>query len=107
MPRRPTSPCDGAAPEGRDGDSALSQRGTAEGRALARQDGTHGSVTVTGIDALLYLPDPDPARLRAALTIEALSPGWQQSFQEMSHRLDQPPAPAPAAPGWKGFKQLP
>ncbi|MER5906076.1 hypothetical protein ABT150_39340 [Streptomyces mirabilis] len=24
----------------------------------------------------------------------------------MSHRLDQPPAPAPAAPGWKGFKQL-
>jgi ferredoxin-NADP reductase len=40
------------------------------------------------------------------LAIEALSPGWQQSFQEMSHRLDQPPAPAPAAPGWRGFKRL-
>ncbi|MFD8222461.1 3-alpha domain-containing protein, partial [Streptomyces sp. NPDC059697] len=55
---------------------------------------------------MLYLPDPDPAKLRAALAIEALSPGWQQSFQEMSHRLDQPPGPAPAEPGWRGFRQL-
>ncbi|MFF4732715.1 3-alpha domain-containing protein [Streptomyces mirabilis] len=34
-----------------------------------------GSLTVADTDALLYLPDPDPAKLRAALTIEALSPG--------------------------------
>ncbi|MFF2123996.1 MOSC domain-containing protein [Streptomyces olivochromogenes] len=76
------------------------------GDRITRTRTGRGSLTVADIDALLYLPDPDPARLRAALTIEALSPGWQQSFQEMSHRLDQPPAPAPAAPGWKGFKQL-
>ncbi|MGW1503302.1 MOSC domain-containing protein [Streptomyces mirabilis] len=83
----------------------------AEGRVRAgdritRTRTGRASLTVADTDALLYLPDPDPATLRAALTIEALSPGWQQSFQEMSHRLDQPPAPAPAAPGWKGFKQL-
>ncbi|MEV4453614.1 MOSC and FAD-binding oxidoreductase domain-containing protein [Streptomyces mirabilis] len=83
----------------------------AEGRVRAGDPITRtrtgrGSLTVADTDALLYLPDPDPAKLRAALTIEALSPGWQQSFQEMSHRLDQPPAPAPAAPGWRGFRQL-
>ncbi|MFH9963347.1 MOSC domain-containing protein [Streptomyces mirabilis] len=83
----------------------------AEGRVRAGDPITRtrtgrGSLSVADTDALLYLPDPDPARLRTALAIEALSPGWQQSFQEMSHRLDQPPAPAPAAPGWRGFKQL-
>ncbi|MET7353127.1 hypothetical protein [Streptomyces mirabilis] len=36
--------------------------------------------------------------MRTALTVEALSPGWQQSFREMSHRLDQPPAPHPPRP---------
>ncbi|MFF2518139.1 MOSC domain-containing protein [Streptomyces sp. NPDC058086] len=83
----------------------------AEGRVRAgdritRTRTGRGSLTVADTDALLYLPDPDPAKLRAALAIEALSPGWQQSFQEMSHRLDQPPGPAPAAPGWRGFRQL-
>ncbi|MFB6978299.1 MOSC domain-containing protein [Streptomyces scopuliridis] len=65
-----------------------------------------GSLSVADTDALLYLPGTDPAKLRAALNIEALSPGWQQSFRDMSRRLDQPPGPAPAAPGWKGFRQL-
>ncbi|MGW4144653.1 MOSC domain-containing protein [Streptomyces mirabilis] len=76
------------------------------GDPITRTRTGRGSLSVADTDALLYLPDPDPARLRTALTIEALSPGWQQSFQEMSHRLDQPPAPAPAAPGWRGFKRL-
>jgi ferredoxin-NADP reductase/MOSC domain-containing protein YiiM len=83
----------------------------AEGRVRAgdritRTRTGRGSLTVADTDALLYLPDPDPAQLRAALTIEALSPGWQQSFQEMSHRLDRPPGPAPVEPGWSGFRQL-
>ncbi|MCX4462102.1 MOSC and FAD-binding oxidoreductase domain-containing protein [Streptomyces sp. NBC_01728] len=76
------------------------------GDRITRTRTGRGSLTVADTDALLYLPDPDPARLRAALAIEALSPGWQQSFQEMSGRLDQPPGPAPAAPGWTGFRQL-
>ncbi|SOE33356.1 MOSC and FAD-binding oxidoreductase domain-containing protein [Streptomyces sp. OK228] len=76
------------------------------GDPITRTRTGRGSLSVADTDALLYLPDPDPARLRTALTIEALSPGWQQSFQEMSHRLDQPPAPAPTAPGWRGFKRL-
>ncbi|MFB7446607.1 MOSC domain-containing protein [Streptomyces mirabilis] len=76
------------------------------GDPITRTRTGRGSLSVADTDALLYLPDPDQARLRTALTIEALSPGWQQSFQEMSHRLDQPPAPAPAAPGWRGFKRL-
>ncbi|MER7690233.1 MOSC and FAD-binding oxidoreductase domain-containing protein [Streptomyces sp. NPDC097610] len=81
----------------------------AEGRVRAGDPITRtrtgrGALTVADTDALLYLRDPDPAKLRAALTIEALSPGWQQSFHEMSDGLDQPPAPA--APGWRGFKRL-
>lgn len=76
------------------------------GDRITRTRTGRGSLTVADTDALLYLPDPDPARLRAALAIEALSPGWQQSFQEMSGRLDQPPGPAPAAPGWTGSRQL-
>ncbi|WP_405887236.1 MOSC and FAD-binding oxidoreductase domain-containing protein [Streptomyces sp. NBC_01136] len=76
------------------------------GDQITRTRTGKGSLTVADTDALLYLPDPDPAKLRAALSIEALSPGWQQSFQDMSRRLDQPPGPAPTAPGWSGFKQL-
>ncbi|MFD7087958.1 MOSC domain-containing protein [Streptomyces sp. NPDC059896] len=76
------------------------------GDPITRTRTGEGALTVADTDALLYLPGADPAKLRAALDIEALSPGWQQSFREMSRRLDQPPGPAPAAPGWKGFKRL-
>src|SRR5690349_5210953 len=40
--------------------------------------GPHG-MSVADVDALLYLPDRDVDRLRKALDIPALSPGWQQS----------------------------
>ncbi|MGW6600238.1 MOSC domain-containing protein [Streptomyces sp. NPDC055036] len=76
------------------------------GDRITRTRTGKGSLTVADIDALLYLPGADPAKLRAALSIDALSPGWRQSFEDMSRRLDQPPGPAPAAPGWKGFKRL-
>src|SRR6201986_925834 len=36
-----------------------------------------GRLSVADTDALLYLPGHDPARLRTALAIPALSPGWQ------------------------------
>ncbi len=58
------------------------------------------ALTVAGIDALLYLPGRDPDLLRAAVDVPALSPGWQQSFRELLA------PPAPAAPGWDGFRPL-
>ena len=41
------------------------------------------ALSVADVDALLYLPDRDIERLRAAVDIPALSPGWQQSFREL------------------------
>ena len=40
-------------------------------------------LSVADTDALLYLPGRDLAKLRAALQIPALSPGWQGSFREL------------------------
>ncbi|WP_316761977.1 MOSC and FAD-binding oxidoreductase domain-containing protein [Streptomyces herbicida] len=82
---------------------------------LTRRDPEELSVADT--DALLYLPGCDPAKLRKALNIPALSPGWQQSFRELA--AAQPPTQEPGwpaeragaqqagqAPGWPGFKPL-
>jgi ferredoxin-NADP reductase/MOSC domain-containing protein YiiM len=61
-------------------------------------------MTVAEIDALLYLPNRDPQRLKDALDLPALSPGWQQSFREL---LDGGAAPPVGAePGWRGFRPL-
>jgi ferredoxin-NADP reductase/MOSC domain-containing protein YiiM/ferredoxin len=68
------------------------------------------AVTVADTDALLYLPHKDPAKLRLALEIPALSPGWQQSFRELMQAADAPgPSNAPsvpAGPAWPGFRPL-
>ena len=59
------------------------------------------ALSVADTDALLYLPGPDAGKLRAALRIGALSPGWQGSFRDMLA------APAPeAGPAWPGFREL-
>ncbi|MFF3462493.1 MOSC domain-containing protein [Streptomyces sp. NPDC002619] len=58
-------------------------------------------LSVADIDALLYLPDRDPATLRKALNIPALSPGWQQSFRELA-AAEQPARQT----GWPGFRTL-
>ncbi|MFJ9862887.1 MOSC domain-containing protein [Streptomyces sp. NPDC101165] len=58
-------------------------------------------LSVADTDALLYLPDRDPAKLRRALNIPALSPGWQQSFRELA-ATQQPEQ----EPGWPGFKTM-
>jgi ferredoxin-NADP reductase/MOSC domain-containing protein YiiM len=57
-------------------------------------------MTVADIDALLYLPGHDEERLRKAVDIPALSPGWQGSFRDML----SPVAPDPV--GWPGFRPL-
>jgi ferredoxin-NADP reductase/MOSC domain-containing protein YiiM len=70
------------------------------------QGGPH-ELTVAHTDALLYLPGRDPAKLRLATQIPALSPGWQESFRELLQ-----PASAAAgaskhsAPAWAGFRRL-
>ncbi|QFZ78315.1 MOSC domain-containing protein [Streptomyces fagopyri] len=58
-------------------------------------------LSVADTDALLYLPDRDPAQLRKALSIPALSPGWQQSFRELAQG-----GPTKREPGWPGFTRL-
>jgi ferredoxin-NADP reductase/MOSC domain-containing protein YiiM len=67
-------------------------------------------LTVADIDALLYLPDRNIDRLRAAIDIPALSPGWQQSFQELLDTAERGGASQPvtggAELGWPGFRKL-
>jgi ferredoxin-NADP reductase/MOSC domain-containing protein YiiM len=62
-----------------------------------------GALSVADVDALLYLPGRDPARLRAAVRIPALSPGWQQSFRDL---LDDAGPARAGAPAWAGFRPL-
>ena len=63
-----------------------------------------GALSVAETDALLYLPGKDPARLRLAAQIPALSPGWQQSFRELLQAAGEvSPRPGPA---WAGFRPL-
>jgi ferredoxin-NADP reductase/MOSC domain-containing protein YiiM len=60
------------------------------------------SVSVAAVDALLYLPDPDPLTLRRAVRVPALSPGWQGSLRDML----APPQPDLGAESWTGFRAL-
>jgi ferredoxin-NADP reductase/MOSC domain-containing protein YiiM len=74
------------------------------------------ALTVADTDALLYLPGRDPATLRRATQIPALSPGWQESFRDLLEAADgegTAAAPAPGAgpapypwPAWAGFRPL-
>jgi ferredoxin-NADP reductase/MOSC domain-containing protein YiiM len=69
-----------------------------------------GALSVAEIDDLLYLPGRDPAKLRVAVQIPALSPGWQQSFHDLLATKQQTGATGdPAAlaePAWPGFRLL-
>jgi MOSC domain-containing protein YiiM len=78
-----------------------------------------GALSVSDTDALLYLPGHDPALLRRALDIPALSPGWQGSFRDLLAEATpsagsgaRPPAASAvehevdSAPAWPGFRPL-
>jgi ferredoxin-NADP reductase/MOSC domain-containing protein YiiM/ferredoxin len=70
-----------------------------------------GMLSVADTDALLYLPHRDRAKLRVALQIPALSPGWQGSFRDLlAGPADGGAASAagiePAAPAWPAFRKL-
>jgi ferredoxin-NADP reductase len=62
------------------------------------------ALTVADTDALLYLPQPDPAKLRRAVQIPALSPGWQQSFHDLL--AGQAGGTTTPEPAWRGFRPL-
>jgi ferredoxin-NADP reductase len=62
-------------------------------------------LSIADVDALLYLPDRDMDRLRHAVDLPALSPGWQQSFRDMLGAQDVSAMPAPM-PAWAGFRPL-
>ena len=73
-----------------------------------------GALSVADTDALLYLPGKDPATLRRALGIPALSPGWQGSFRDLlaaaggasTAKAASTGTAAGAKPAWPGFRAL-
>ncbi len=68
-------------------------------------------MSVSEINALLYLPPHPHESLERALKIPALSPGWQRAFKAM---LDQTTTagnaglgpPASPTPAWRGFRSF-
>ena len=68
------------------------------------------ALTVAEVDGLLYLPDPDIDRVRAASDVPTLSPGWRQSFAETlaAHESGTTPpgVEVGSQPGWQGFRPL-
>jgi ferredoxin-NADP reductase/MOSC domain-containing protein YiiM/ferredoxin len=59
-----------------------------------------GALSVADTDALLYLPGRDRAKLKIALEIPALSPGWQGSFRDLLSAAGE------TGPAWPGFRKL-
>jgi ferredoxin-NADP reductase/MOSC domain-containing protein YiiM len=72
------------------------------------RSGPH-ELTVADTDALLYLPGRDEVKLRTAVQIPALSPGWRDSFRDLlagGDGGDKTQAAPEAAPAWPGFREL-
>ncbi len=64
-------------------------------------------LTIAEVDALLYLPSRNTERLRKAVDVPALSPGWQQSFRDMlAEPAGAAPPPIGVEPRWGGFRPL-
>ncbi|GLW11676.1 sulfurase [Microtetraspora sp. NBRC 13810] len=82
----------------------LTEGRVAAGDDIVRTRTGPEALSVADIDALLYLPGHDPDKLRKALAIPALSPGWRQSFREMADAAGRTAAPSPE--GWPGFRPV-
>ncbi len=71
-------------------------------------------ISVSEVDALLYLPGASSEQLQRALRIPALSNGWQSSFQAMLQQESGSKTAAgnpglafeEQAPAWPGFRQM-
>lgn len=72
------------------------------GDEIVRTRRDRHQLTVADVDALLYLPNRNFELLRKAVDVPALSPGWQQSFNEM---LTATPIGG-VRPAWTGFRAL-
>lgn len=80
------------------------------GDAIVRTRRGRHELAVADIDALLYLPPRDIDLLRKAVDVPELSPGWQQSFNDLL-AADQSSTGAAephigVEPGWSGFRRL-
>ena len=62
-------------------------------------------MTVTAVNALLYLPGPAKGDIERALRIPALSPGWKGSFQALLRQMAQP-GPHTGNPGLASPEQM-
>jgi MOSC domain-containing protein YiiM/ferredoxin-NADP reductase len=71
------------------------------GDEIVRTHAGRHQLSVAEVDALLYLPGKDPEKLRKAVDVPALSPGWRGSFRD----LLTPEKPAEPV-GWAGFRPL-
>jgi ferredoxin-NADP reductase/ferredoxin len=84
------------------------------GDAIVKTRTGPGALSVADTDALLYLPGRDREKLRTALSIPALSPGWQGSFRDLLAAPDgdgaalSPDAGSAPQPGpdWPAFRKL-
>jgi ferredoxin-NADP reductase/MOSC domain-containing protein YiiM/ferredoxin len=70
------------------------------GDEIVRTAAGRHEMNVADIDALLYLPNRDVVRLRKAVDIPALSPGWRASFRDLLTPKE------PVVDGWPGFRPL-
>ena len=62
-------------------------------------------MTVTAINALLYLPRPAKEDIKRALRIQALSPGWKGSFEALLGQTEQS-GPHSGNPGLASPEQM-
>jgi ferredoxin-NADP reductase/MOSC domain-containing protein YiiM len=62
-------------------------------------------MTVTAVNALLYLPGPAKGDIERALHIPALSPGWKGSFEALLRQMAQP-GPRTGNPGLASPEQM-
>jgi ferredoxin-NADP reductase/MOSC domain-containing protein YiiM/ferredoxin len=62
-------------------------------------------MTVTAVNALLYLPGPAKGDIERTLRIQALSPGWKSSFEALLRQMAQP-RPHAWNPGLASPEQL-
>jgi MOSC domain-containing protein YiiM len=73
---------------------------------IKTRTGPH-ALSVADTDALLYLPGRDQDKLRVAVQIPALSPGWQGSFRDLlAAAEDDGTSPPGAGPAWPAFREL-